>query len=31
VQAHYFTTSLSDTAFWRANQHELSLPDAIKA
>ena len=30
VQAHYFTTSREDTAFWRANRHELRLSDAIK-
>jgi len=30
VQMHYFTTGRSDTAFWRANQHELRRSDSIK-
>ena len=30
VQTHYFTTSREDTAFWRANRHELRISDAIK-
>lgn len=30
IQAHYFTTSREDTAFWRANRHELRIADAIK-
>ena len=30
VQLHYFTTSREDTAYWRANQHDLKLSDSIK-
>jgi tryptophan halogenase len=30
VQAHYFTTSRDDTAFWRANQHDLRISPAIE-
>ena len=29
VQAHYFTTSRQDTAFWRANAHDLRMSDSI--
>lgn len=30
VQAHYFASPRSDTEFWRTNQHELRISDAIK-
>lgn len=30
VQAHYFTSTRDDTAFWRANRHELVLSDDVK-
>ncbi|MFC5743621.1 tryptophan halogenase family protein [Dyella tabacisoli] len=30
IQAHYFTTSRNDTAFWRANKNELHLSDSIR-
>lgn len=30
VQAHYFTTTRDDTAFWRANKNELNLSDSIR-
>jgi tryptophan 7-halogenase len=30
IQAHYFTTGREDTAFWRANRHDLRLSDAIQ-
>jgi hypothetical protein len=30
IQAHYFTTARQDTAFWRANRHDLKISDAIK-
>ncbi|WP_394829178.1 tryptophan halogenase family protein [Pendulispora albinea] len=30
VQAHYFMAQRDDTAFWRANRHELRLSDNIK-
>jgi tryptophan halogenase len=30
VQAHYFTTSREDSAFWRANRYDLRLSDAIQ-
>src|SRR5262249_17746914 len=30
IQAHYLATPRQDTAFWRANKHELVLSDNIK-
>ena len=30
IQAHYFTTSRTDTAFWRTNKHDLRLSDSIR-
>jgi tryptophan halogenase len=30
IQAHYLTTPREDTAFWRANKHDLVLSDNIK-
>ncbi|MGB7416347.1 MAG: tryptophan halogenase family protein [Thermosynechococcaceae cyanobacterium] len=30
VQMHYFTTSREDTAFWRANRHDLKKSDSIQ-
>lgn len=30
IQVHYLTTPREDTPFWRANQHELILSDAIE-
>ncbi len=30
VQIHYFTTSRDDTAFWRANQHDLRKSAAVE-
>jgi hypothetical protein len=30
IQVHYLTTPRNDTAFWRANQHELKLSDSVK-
>lgn len=30
VQLHYIITSRNDTAFWRANQHELRLSSSIQ-
>lgn len=30
IQAHYLTTPREDTAFWRANKHDLRLSDDIK-
>jgi hypothetical protein len=30
IQVHYLTTARDDTAFWRANQHDLRLSDQVK-
>jgi len=30
IQAHYFLAPRQDTAFWRANRHELALSDNVK-
>jgi tryptophan halogenase len=30
IQVHYLTTPRDDTAFWRANQHDLRLSDDVK-
>jgi tryptophan halogenase len=30
IQVHYLTTQRDDTAFWRANQHDLRLSDSVK-
>jgi len=30
IQVHYLTTEREDTAFWRANRHELKLSDSVK-
>lgn len=30
VQAHYFTSTRDDSAFWLANKHDLILSDSIK-
>jgi len=30
IQVHYLTTQREDTAFWRANRHELRLSDSVK-
>ena len=31
VQTHYFTTSRTDTAFWKANKNDLKLSDSLKS
>jgi tryptophan 6-halogenase len=30
IQVHYLTTQREDTAFWRANKHDLRLSDSVK-
>jgi hypothetical protein len=30
IQVHYLTTEREDTAFWRANRHDLRLSDSVK-
>lgn len=30
LQAHYLTTPRTDTAFWRANKHELRVSDSLQ-
>jgi hypothetical protein len=30
IQTHYLTTPREDTAFWRANKHDLNLSDDVK-
>jgi len=30
IQAHYFTTTRDDTAFWRANKHQMHLSETVR-